>query len=312
MKLKMYVIFSVIAILAVLLFAINYNKNKNEIDKTKKVVTTFYPVYIATLNITDSIRDIDVTNLTSNVTTCLHDYSLSTSQMAQVADSNLLIMNGAGMEPFIDNITKSYPKLNIVDTSKNTNILENNEQQEAHEKLTEEQHEHEQNSHIYLDISNYKIQVENIYRSIINIDVSNSKSYKENKDAYIKKLNLLQNKYNELKNKISGIKVVIYNQAIQYIANSLELDVVVNLEIDHESGISSAGVIKAINNIKQEDIKYILVPKDYDKKVVNNIIKGLDVKIVKLNLLTYGENNKDAYINMMQENLQNIQASIVK
>lgn len=310
MRAKTYVIVILLLLLSLLVIFVNYKKDKAIIDEKKEIVTTFYPVYIATLNITDGIKYLEVTNLTSNITTCLHDYTLSTSQMAKISDADILITNGAGMEPFINDITKNYPNLPVIDTSKNTNILENT-YEEPHKK-TEEGHEDEKNAHIYLDISNYKIQVENIYKGIINLDISNSKSYKENKDGYIKKLNLLENKYNELKNKISGTKVVIYNQAIEYVANSLGLDVVVNLEIDHESGISSAGVIKAIKNIKQEGIKYIIVPKDYDKKVVNNIIKGLDVKIIKINLLTYGENSKDAYVNMMQENLQNIQVSVIK
>ena len=45
------------------------------------VVTSFYPVWILTLNLTEGIDEIDVVNLAEPSTGCLHDYTLQNSDM---------------------------------------------------------------------------------------------------------------------------------------------------------------------------------------------------------------------------------------
>ena len=302
MKINKHNIFFAIIILLLILFVfIKCSENKIKTNEQKKVIATFYPVYLGTLNIATGIEDIEISNLTSDVKACIHDYTLSTVQMIEVTEALLLITNGAGMEPFITNIIKNNKDVNIIDTSINTNIIKKTYKSES---IT--------NSHIYLSINNYIIQIENICEALKSVDKDNAKKYEQNKNKYIKELELLNDRLKKVKDKINGTKIIIYNEAIQYIASDLDLQVVENLEIDHESGISPSGVAHAIDTIKKENIKYIFVPKDYDKKIINNIIKGLGITIIELDLLTHGEDNKNVYINVFKENLNNIEKAMLK
>lgn len=298
MRKKTLIIIFLIIVLAALVY-LNMNKKKKE-NEDINIVTTFYPVYIASLNITDGVEDIKISNVTQNVTTCLHNYTLSTNQMAEIASADLLVLNGAGMEPFVDNISKSSNNIKIVDSSLNTSILEGHS--------THEEQEDEKNSHIYLDINNYKIQVKNICNAIEILDGSNKDRYAKNRDEYILKLNHLGEKWNNLKNEVNGTNVVIYNSALEYIARMLDLKVVADLEIDHESGISSEEIIDTIKKIKENKVRYILVPNDYDKDVISLITSGLDVEIIQQDLFVYGDNSKDAYIDVMEKNLNNLKS----
>ena len=45
------------------------------------LVTSFYPIWILTLNLTDGMDGIEVVNLAEPSTGCLHDYSLQNSDM---------------------------------------------------------------------------------------------------------------------------------------------------------------------------------------------------------------------------------------
>lgn len=295
MKKKILISLSIILILGFLLY-LNMNKKNGKFFGTN-VVTTFYPVYIGTLNITDGVKNIKVSNVTKNVTTCLHDYTLSTSQMADITKADILIVNGAGMEPFLYSITKSNKAIDIVDSSVGTSILEGHEEHNGHE---------EYNSHIYLDIQNYQIQVENICSALVKLNPENAYIYTQNKQKYVEQLDNLSRKWNDLRNELRGTPVVIYNSALQYIANMAGLDVVSNLEIDHESGISSQEVIDTIKTIKRQKVKYILVSNDYDEDIINSITSGLDCEIIKQDLFVYGENTKSAYIDSMNSNLHEL------
>ena len=51
----------------------NTNSNKTTDDDTLNIVTSFYPLYISTINITKDIPNVSVTNMTKSQTGCLHD-----------------------------------------------------------------------------------------------------------------------------------------------------------------------------------------------------------------------------------------------
>lgn len=275
-----------ICIPLIILVIVYANLTKKEDIKEKNVVATFYPVYISLINLTDGVN-IRTHNLTQNVTTCLHDYSLTTNQMARIEDASLVVINGLHMEPFVDKINSTK-----IDTSMNSKLLYS---------------EHgEANSHIYLDIDNYIVQTENICNGLINLDVENMDKYSINKTIFVDKLKALKEEYNKEKENIKGTKVVIYNGAIEYITNMLELNVISNLEFDHENGLDSNKVIDIIQKIKNEDVKYILVPNDYDRESINAIIDEENVQVIELDLFTHGENSKNAYINTMTKNLNNL------
>jgi zinc transport system substrate-binding protein len=71
----------------------------------KVVVTSFYPIYILAMNLTVGIEDIRVENLAAPNTGCLHDYQLLTGDMRTLSGAQVLLINGAGMESYLDTVT---------------------------------------------------------------------------------------------------------------------------------------------------------------------------------------------------------------
>lgn len=68
-KMKKRNIVIVIAIVLVLFFAIvigNLNKKTENKSHNLKIVTSFYPIYIMTLNITNGIEGVEVSNMAEN------------------------------------------------------------------------------------------------------------------------------------------------------------------------------------------------------------------------------------------------------
>ncbi len=92
----------------------NVDSNKTNED-TLNIVTSFYPLYISTINITKDIPNVTVTNMTKSQTGCLHDYQLTPQDLKTLEKADILVVNGAGMESFLDDIISQYPNLQIVD-----------------------------------------------------------------------------------------------------------------------------------------------------------------------------------------------------
>ena len=91
-----------------------------------RILTSFYPAYITAINITNGAHGVQVSNLVSNNTGCLHDYSLTANDMKKIASADVLVINGAGMENFAGKAKKVNKKLIAVDLSKNIILIDNN------------------------------------------------------------------------------------------------------------------------------------------------------------------------------------------
>mgnify|MGYP002472180212 CR=1 FL=1 len=89
--------------LCVLIFAVMSGCSSVK-DKDINLVTSFYPIYIMTLNLTDGISNVSVTNMAENHTGCLHDFRLQTSDMKKIENADAFIIK------ISKKITKNYEK----------------------------------------------------------------------------------------------------------------------------------------------------------------------------------------------------------
>ena len=89
-----------------------------------RVTASFYPVYIIAENVVGDVPGIDLRSMAQPQTGCLHDYQLTTADMRSLEDTDLFIVNGGGMESFLDNALELFPELDVIDTSAGVTSLE--------------------------------------------------------------------------------------------------------------------------------------------------------------------------------------------
>ena len=90
------------------------------------VVTSFYPIWLITLNLTRGLEDhVTVRNLAAPSVGCLHDYQLQTSDMKVLSGADAFVVNGAGMEAFLPEIARALPHLPVIEASEGIDLLEN-------------------------------------------------------------------------------------------------------------------------------------------------------------------------------------------
>ena len=88
--------------------------NESAVKEDKDVVvTSFYPVYIFTLNLVEGIDDIEVCRMAENNTGCLHDYTLTAKDAKILNDADALVINGAGMELFVEDLYKTVENYQV-------------------------------------------------------------------------------------------------------------------------------------------------------------------------------------------------------
>ena len=110
-------------------------KNTDEADDMLTVVTSFYPMYIATLNIVDGVDGVRLENLSEPQTGCLHDFQLTPEDMKLLSTADVFVINGGGIESFMSDVAKAYPKLDVVEACEDVALLseDNDETDGAHD-----------------------------------------------------------------------------------------------------------------------------------------------------------------------------------
>lgn len=268
----------------------NIERNNNDVSSSKtRIVTSFYPMYVIALNLTEGAEGIELSNMADVNVGCLHDYTLTTEDMKKVENADIFISNGLGMENFISKILESNSDMKVIDSSNNLeNVISNGI---------------EENAHIWTSIDNYILQVQNIAEELKTADAKNAEIYTQNAQKYVDELNKLNEEYKSKLAKSNGEKAICLNEAFEYMGQELGMEMI-TIKTDHEESTISAGMLKSlINKVKEDDIKIIIIDKNDSKTNAETIANETGAKILELNSGLTGELNKDAYINQMRENM---------
>lgn len=289
-KRNIIILLSVIIALVIIIVIGNISKQNRIRDEKTKIVTSFYPIYIMTLNITDGIDGVTVSNMAETHTGCIHDYSLTTADLRKFENADIFIENGQGIEAFSDKILSSYPNIKVIESSTNvTNAIFVDDE--------------EVNAHFWTSIDNYILQVKEITKSLKELDGKNSKDYEENSARYIEKLEQLKLEYKEKTEELKDKNVISLNESFSYFTKFIGMNETL-IETDHEQSSLSAEIMKGIiEKINQEKIECIIIGENDNEQNANAIKSETNIKICKLKDGMTGDNSLNSYIDIMRYNL---------
>ena len=189
---------------------------------SETVVTSFYPVWIMTLNLTRGLEDhVTVRNLAAPSVGCLHDYQLQTSDMKVLSGADAFVVNGAGMEAFLPEIARALPDLPVIEASAGIDLLEN---VDAVEILEAE--EEEVNSHLWLDPVRAVRMAENIAAGLVRLMPEEESVISANLQDYRSRLETLDQQLREGLEDLPRRDIVTFHEAFPYFAAAYGLHVV--------------------------------------------------------------------------------------
>ena len=318
MKNQLRKILIVLTLIAFTVTGCSSNKSNNTVqnsnDNKIKIVTSFYPMYLLTSNIVKDADNIELINMVSSNTGCLHDYSLTTDNMKLLEDCDIFIVNGAGMESFLDKVIKQKPDLKIVDASEGIELIKSDYENEEHDHNHDHDHDHEHdeeyNPHVWLSVKNAIKQVENIESKLIEYNPENKDVYSNNTKKYVSNLNELDTKIHNELDKIQNKNIVTFHEAFPYFAKEYNLNIVAVVEREPGSEPSAKELQETIEKIKKLDVKAICVEPQYSTKSAQTISKETNVDICTLDPIVTEESKNSSYIEIMNKNLETLKEAL--
>lgn len=278
------VMLAVLLFLGVGLTEIYVNHTEEKEDGQYTVVTSFYPMYIAALNVAGENDHIRLENLSEPQTGCLHDYQLTPADMQLLSTADAFIINGGGIESFLGEVAEQYPDLTIINASEQVGLIEDN-------------------AHAWMNIEDYMTQVKTIEAELSAADPADAEQFSENADAYLAKLSSLKEQADAVKPLTEGKNIVIFHEAYEYVAEEFGMQVSYVMDLDEERQVSAGEVADVVRAVTDGGVRVILAEKLYGKDMGDTVESETDAKVCYLDTLVRGDYDADSYLNAMQQNI---------
>ena len=269
------------------------------------VMATFYPVYILAENVLEGVEGVTLSSMTPPSTGCLHDYQLLTSDMRALAKSQALLINGAGMESFLQDVQGQFPSLVIIDCSQGVALLEEEEQGGAHDHDGEEY-----NAHIWLAPENAIQMVQNLREGLSALLPEAAAQISANADAYIARLKALDAEMREATEALPRRQIVTFHEAFPYFAQAFGLEVVAVVALEPDEPISPRMLKQVIEKVKAAGNPPLFSEPQYENTALRTVAQETGAAVYELDPLVTGDGALTAYEDVMRRNLAVLQEAL--
>lgn len=263
----------------------------------KTIVTSFYPMYVFAQNVARDVPGVRVINMASEGAGCLHDYQLQTRDMVTLEGADALIINGGGMEQFMDKVSAQQPDLPVINASEGIDMLPGSGEHEH------AGHEHGlYNAHVWLDPSLAIRQVQNIADGLAAADAAHAEAYQQNAADYEARLEALDAELKAQLAPLAGSAIVTFHEAFAYFAEAYGLEVAGVIANDAGEEPSTRQIAETCDMVKARGVKALFVEPQYPTKSAETIARETGAGVFTLDPVVSGDGSPESYENAMREN----------
>ena len=260
-----------------------------------KIIASFYPVYIMAKNVVKDVPGVELTDLTPAATGCLHDYALTAFDMKKIAGAQIFIVNGAGMEPFLERVAGQYPGLKVISLSDGINLIKTPDGV---------------NAHVWVSISGAIQEVKNLADGLVKQDPAHAVLYRKNAEDYLTKLGALKEKMHAVLDSYKGREIITFHEAFPYFAAEFGLKIAAVIEREPGSEPSARELAQTIEIIRKTGIKAIFSEPQYPSLSAQTIVRETDAKVYVLDPAVTGPDDAGAYLRITEKNLKTLQEAL--
>lgn len=270
----------------VMVFALTgCTKTSGSEDSDLKVVCTTYPVYLLTKAVTKDVQGVDLEVLVEQSISCIHDYSLSVTDMKKLESADVVIINGANFESFLDGI--DFTSKTVINSSTGIALLNND-------------------PHIWLDPHRAGEMAQNIGSELEKLHPSIFSGCTLAAEEYALELDELKASLAAQLEGISCRELITFHDGFTYFAAAFDLDILKAIEEESGSEASAAEVAEMISLVKEHSLPAIFTEVNGSSSTAQAIARETDAQVATLNMIISGdglENEADPYAAAMTANV---------
>jgi zinc/manganese transport system substrate-binding protein/manganese/iron transport system substrate-binding protein len=241
-----------------------------------------------------------------------HDFELAPSQVRAIAGADLVLVNGLGLDAFVEKALESSQADEVV-VSEGIATMEGGEEGEA-EHAGEDEDEHgNQDPHVWFAVANAVTMVENIRDALSGADAANAATYAGNATRYLAELQALDASIKQQAAQVPAAcrKLVTNHDVLGYYAEAYGFEAIGSVipSTSSQASASAADVAAIVRRIEAEGVPAIFAEASINPDLIRQVGREAGVKVVDdLYGDSLGPSGSDGatYVKMMQANTKKI------
>lgn len=270
-----------------------------------QIAATTLPVYEFTSRLCEG-TPLTVTRLVTEEVSCLHDYSLNVRQVKAAEAAETIVISGAGLEEFLDDILLHADS---IDASQGIALLCPGEEH-GHEGESpdhdHEAHHHDRDPHIWLSPENAKTMVKNICTGLSLRYPAHQETLERNLAGLLAQLDALQLYGEEALSALSCRDLVTFHDGFAYFADSFGLHILEAVEEESGSEASARELIHLIEEVEHHGLPAIFTEKSGSVSAAGIIARETGCSSFPLDMAMTG----DSYFDAMYHNIDTIKEAL--
>ena len=264
--------------------------------QTADIAATTLPVYQFTAALCEG-TELTVARLISENVSCLHDYSLHVSQVKTAENAKLIVISGAGLEDFMEDLLTDRP---VVDASQGISLLESCHSHDHHD------HHHEADAHIWLSPANAIDMAQNIYDGLCARFPQNQAVFAQNLTSLLKKLQQLQDYAEAQLSDLSCRELITFHDGFSYLAQAFDLQILAAVEEESGAESSAKELIALIQLVQQHKLPAVFTEQNGSAAAAAIISRETGVSVHTLDMAISG----DDYFAAMYQNIDTLREAL--
>ena len=253
-------------------------------DGKTHILCTTYPIYLFTTAVVGDDPGLAVELLVDQQTSCLHDYTLTVEDMKAIDRADIIVMNGAGLEAFMDDAL-AQKDVSVIDCSEGMDLLP---ALDHHHHEGEEEDEHEVDPHYWMDPRRARQMIANIAQGL-GLETP----------VFLPDYCLVDTS--------SLPPLITFHDGFQYFADAFGLELLASIEEEEGSEASAKELEEIIALVEEYDIPAIFVEKNGSRRSADVIARETGCQVYELDLIMSGDGTGiEPYIQAMDQNLSTI------
>lgn len=271
-----------------------------------RIVATTYPVYLFVCAVTDGVEGVAVERLDTGETSCLHDYTLSVQDMKKIEQADVIAMNGAGLEDFMDDALAASEAA-VIDCSEGVELLFTLEHgHEGHD------HDHgDYDPHIWMDPENAVQMVDNLVRGLSELDPRREEEYRDNGQGAVALLHSwdgsLKDMLQEVRESREGFEIfglITFHDGFQYFARAYGLPLLAAIEEEAGSEASAHEILEITQLVQEQNIPVIFTEVNGSDATAQAISRETGCRVAQLSMCMDGPDGALAnYFEALMDNM---------
>lgn len=272
--------------------------------------TDYAPIAATTLPVWDFTSrlcqdtPLAVTRLVTEQVSCLHDYSLNVRQVKAAEAAQVVVISGAGLEDFLDDLLLDVP---TIDASQGISLLHTEEGHEEEEHHHEEDgHHHEEDPHIWLSPENAHVMAKNICEGLSRQYPDYEDTFRANLEDLLSQLEALQSYGEEQLSGLQCRELIPFHDGFSYFAQAFHLTILESVEEESGSEASAKDLIHLTELVRTHDLPAIFTEVSGSDSAARVIARETGCKVYALDMAMSG----DSYFEAMYHNIDTIREAL--